>query len=63
MERRKVSRTKKATSIRLTDDARALLEALAKDTGLSQAGVMELAVRELAKARGVFLPTEPQSQQ
>ena len=46
-------RTKAPTSFRLSDAAMELLAALAADTGQSQTGVIELALRDLAKARGV----------
>ena len=47
---------KKQTGIRLGADTKTLLELLAKDTGLSQTGVIELAIRDLAKQRGIALP-------
>jgi hypothetical protein len=44
---------KQSTSFRLSDDARRLLAALADALGLSQAAVIEMAVRQLAKREGV----------
>lgn len=44
---------KAATSFRLSIEAHALIAALADDTGLSQASVVEMALRDLAKRRGV----------
>lgn len=44
---------KKSTSIRITDEAKSLLEALAKRLGISQAAVMEVAIRNLAKKEGL----------
>ena len=40
-------------AFRLSDDGRALLAALARETGLKETGVVELAIRELAKSRQV----------
>lgn len=40
---------KKSTSIRITDEARNILTTLAAKLGVSQAAVMELALRKLAK--------------
>lgn len=45
--------TKSATSFRLSDPARMLLGALAQESGLSQASVVEVALRDMAKRRGV----------
>jgi CxxC motif-containing protein (DUF1111 family) len=47
---------KTATSFRLSLPARQLIEALAEDSGLSQASVVELALRDMAKQRGVKVP-------
>lgn len=44
---------KLATSFRLTREALRLLFDLAKSLGISQAGVLELAIREMAKKKGV----------
>jgi hypothetical protein len=41
------------TSIRLTREAVQLREALAKALGIDKTGVIELAIRELARAHGV----------
>jgi predicted transcriptional regulator len=46
-------RTKQATSIRLTPEAKRLLAMLAEKLGLSQAAILELAIREKAKREGV----------
>ena len=43
------------TSFRLTETAAALLAACASQGGLSQAAVMETAIREYAKRKGVTL--------
>jgi hypothetical protein len=50
--------TKTPTSFRLSEPARRLLVVLADDTGLSQAGVVEMALRDLAKARQVEYSAE-----
>ena len=44
---------KRATSFRLTDAARALLDKLAETLGISQTACLELAIRETAKRKGV----------
>lgn len=44
---------KTSTSFRLSDQARALLATLTEDCGLSQASVVEVALRDMAKARGL----------
>lgn len=44
---------KKATSYRLSDEARRLLAALAASLGVTQTAALELAVRQLAKREGV----------
>ncbi len=44
--------TKKSVGIRLTDEAVRLLRDMAADKGLSQAGIIELAVREKAERDG-----------
>lgn len=46
-------RPKKSTSFRLTEDALALIEALAKSLGIDKSSVVEIAVRKLASAEGV----------
>ena len=43
----------KTTSLRLTSEAKRLLVALALKLGLSQAGVIELAIRRLAEIEKV----------
>lgn len=45
--------TKKATSIRLSAEADALLATLAARLGLTKAAVIELAIRKLATAESV----------
>jgi predicted DNA-binding protein len=44
---------KKATSIRLTPEGLRLLVALAKELGVTQSSALEIAIRDLAKRRGV----------
>lgn len=44
---------KKLTSIRLSEEAQRLRAELAKKLGVTQAAVVELAIRELAKKEGV----------
>ena len=44
---------KRAATFRLSPEAHKLIGALGKEMGLSQASVVETAVRDLAKARGV----------
>jgi predicted transcriptional regulator len=42
-------RKKQATSIRLSGEAKRLLAALAQKLGISQAAIMEIAIRRLAE--------------
>ena len=44
---------KRAATYRLSPEARELIGVIADDMGLSQASVVETAVRELASARGL----------
>ncbi len=44
--------TKKSVGVRLTDEAVQLLRTMAQDKGLSQTGVLELAIREKAEREG-----------
>lgn len=53
MPRRKDEVEKQSTSIRLTPDAIRLLAALAKQLGVSQSAIMELAIREKAAKENV----------
>jgi predicted transcriptional regulator len=43
----------KSTTVRLTQEAVDLLELLAADLGVSQTGVIEQAIREMAKRRKI----------
>jgi hypothetical protein len=45
--------TRKPLTVRLRADTHAILELLEQDTGLTRTGVLELAVRDLARARAV----------
>ena len=45
--------TKHPTSVRLSDEAKRLLVALAQKLGISQAAVLQLALREKARREGV----------
>jgi len=47
------SEKKRAATFRLSPEAHGLIGALGTDMGLSQASVVETAVRDMAKARGV----------
>ncbi len=44
---------KQATSIRLSPEAKNLVEQLAKNLGISHTAVMEIAIRKLAQAENV----------
>ena len=44
------------TSFRLTDSARNLLEGLSEDLGVSQAAIVELAIRAYAATQGIDVP-------
>jgi predicted DNA-binding protein len=48
-----MKRTKKATSIRLSEEAMRLRNLLAEKLGVTASDVIELAIRELAKKEGV----------
>ena len=50
---------KEVTSIRLTPEARTLLQCLAESMGLSQASVLETLVRERAKRDNIRSPDTP----
>lgn len=45
-----------AMSVRLTDEGDALIRAASKAKGISKAAVIELAIREYAKANGITAP-------
>lgn len=47
------NRNKIATSFRLSPEAMGMLDRLKERTGLSQAGILELAIRRMAEAEGV----------
>lgn len=49
---------KKASTYRFSDDARFLIDALAKQLGISKTDVLEMAVRKLAKKEKVELPSK-----
>ncbi len=53
-----VETPKTSTSFRLSTTARQLLATLTEDSGLSQASVIEVALRDMAKARGLKVPRE-----
>jgi len=53
---------KKSLGLRLSEDAIALLREMAKRNGLSQAGIMELAIREKATREGVKISAEAVTQ-
>lgn len=46
------------TTVRLTEEARSLIEALSEEHGLSHTAILEIAVREKAKRDKVSLPTQ-----
>jgi hypothetical protein len=52
--------TKNAIGVRLTDEGLRLLRLLSGKTGVSQAGILEMAIRDKAKSEGldVKLPEE-----
>jgi predicted transcriptional regulator len=45
------SQGKHPTSIRLTEEAKQLLQRLAEDLGVTQSAVLEIAIREYARGR------------
>ncbi len=51
-----VKERKTKTSYALSSEARQLVEELARALGVSQAAVIEMSVRKLARAEGVTLP-------
>jgi len=50
---------KKQTGFRFTDEEWKILEALKTDTGLTATAVVVVALRDLAKRRGIGLVTRP----
>lgn len=54
--RPKLPRTKRALGVRLTDEARSLLEQLATRRGVSQTAIIEQLIRDEAEKRGI-VPT------
>jgi predicted transcriptional regulator len=50
--------TKHPTSIRISEEAKRLLAALADKLGISQMAVIEIAVRKMAEAEGVKVEGE-----
>lgn len=44
---------KRATSVRLTSEAKRLMAVIAKKMGISQSAVLELAIRQFAKNEGI----------
>ncbi len=47
---------KQLVSVRMSDTGRALLDLFQDRLGLTQAGVVELALREMAERKGIPLP-------
>ena len=47
------SRMKRSTSLRLTEEALRLLAAMAQADGISQTAMLEIAIREAARKRGL----------
>lgn len=56
LQEEKLMQRKEVTSIRLTPEARTLLQRLAEMTGLSQAGVLETMIRDRAKREDIKPP-------
>ncbi len=54
-----VKRTKAATSMRLSAEARALLAALSERYGINQTAVMEMALRTQARQEGIKVQEKP----
>ena len=46
------------TGIRLSEDGARLLDRMAKDMGITRTAVIELAIRQYAKAQGYELPSD-----
>src|SRR5262249_10274244 len=53
---------KRSTQFRLTDQARALLDAMSKADGISHTAMLEIAIREAAKKRGIRADSGIQAQ-
>ena len=49
-------KAEKQTSLRLTPEAMTLLKELAKNLGVTQTAIIEMAIREFAKKRSVQKP-------
>lgn len=50
-----MAKPKYATSLRLSPDAKRLLEELARSLGVTKSAVLELAIREYARSQGMVL--------
>jgi predicted DNA-binding protein len=55
-----MSEDRQPVSFRLTPETARILDALAKRTGLSKAGVIALSLRESAERRGIEVQDEPE---
>lgn len=55
-----MSEDRQPVSFRLTPETARILEALSKRLGVSKAGVVALALREMAERRGVEVQDEPE---
>ena len=53
---------KRSTQFRLTDEARALLDAMSKADGISHTAMLEIAIREAARKRGIHADTRLQAE-
>ena len=53
---------KRSTQFRLTDQARALLDAMSKADGISHTAMLEIAIREAAKKRGIHADLRVQAE-
>jgi hypothetical protein len=53
---------KRATSLRLTEEALRLLAAMAEADGISHTAMLEIAIREAARKRGLRADTRLQSE-
>ncbi len=51
---------KHAVSFRLSSDGRYLLNELAQWYGISRSGVIEIAIRDKARSKGIAFPTVPE---
>jgi predicted transcriptional regulator len=56
---RKPGEPKVSTSVRLSQEANRLIELLGRELGVNRSGIMEMAIRTLARERGIQPASPP----